>query len=402
MGEREVVFVEGMRTAFGKMGGALKDMTAEELGGIGIKGLIQKTKIHEKARVDSVFLGSAAHCTRALNPARWASLYAGLPYETSASFVEMQCGSGIDAINHAAWKILCNQADIIIAGGTESYSQQTVKFSMSIQPYKLIPPAPLVSQLSPVPEEASTNMGITAERLQVKYNIPRIESDRFAFRSQARARHAIEAGYFVDEIIPVTIPQGKKPPVVFKQDEHPRATSMEALSALPAVFEEGGTVTAGNASGRNDGSAFVLMMTRQKAKELGYQPMAKWLSGADYGCDPRIMGIAPGYAMPQAIKRAGLKVADMDVMECNEAFAVQNLAVIKEIENQTGEKVDLEEKWNPNGGAIAFGHPNGASGPRIGMFTMRELIRRGGRYGIYGSCCGGGLGVATVIENLRR
>ena len=347
-------------------------------------------------------LGSAAHCSRAINPARWASLYAGLPYETSASFVEMQCGSGIDAINHAAWKILCNQADIIIAGGTESYSQQTVKFSMSLEPFKLIPPMPLPKDLSPVPEEASTNMGITAERLQVKYNIPRIESDKFALRSQVQARLAIDAGYFKDEIIPVPIVQGKKPPLVFQEDEHPRSTSLEALSALPPAFKEGGTVTAGNSSGRNDGSAFVLIMTRDKARELGYEPMAKWISGADYGCDPRIMGIAPGYAMPQAIKRAGLKLTDMDVMECNEAFAVQNLAVIKEIEHQTGERVDLEGKWNPNGGAIAFGHPNGASGPRICMFTMRELIRRGGRYGVYGSCCGGGLGVATVIENLRR
>lgn len=402
MSEREVVFVEGMRTPFGRMGGTLRDISAEELAGIGIKGLIEKTKIHEKAHVDCVMLGSAAHCSRAMNPARWALLYAGLPYETSASYVEMQCGSGIDAINHVAWKILCNHADIAIAGGMEAYSQIPVKFSMSQPPYKLIPPMPMETQLSPVPEEC-IGMGLTAENLQVMYNIPREESDKFALRSQVLAKKAMDAGYFDEEIIPVTVPQGrKKPPIEFKVDEHPRETSMEALSALPAVFKKDGTVTAGNSSGRNDGSAFVLMMTAEKAKELGYEPMAKWICGADYGCDPKIMGIAPGYAMPQAIKRAGLKLSDMDVMECNEAFAVQNLAVIKEIEKQTGEKVDLEGKWNPNGGAIAFGHPNGASGPRVCMFTMRELIRRGGRYGIFGSCCGGGLGVATVIENLKR
>ena len=402
MSEREVVFVEGMRTPFGRMGGTLRDIMAEELAGIGIKGLIEKTKIHEKAHVDCVFLGSACHASHALNPARWASLYAGLPYETSASYIEMQCGSGIDSINHAAWKILANHADIIIAGGMESYSQIPVKFSMSQAPYKLIPPMPMATQLSPVPEEC-IGMGLTAENLQVMYNIPREESDKFALRSQVLAKKAMDAGYFDEEIIPVTVPQGrKKPPIEFKVDEHPRGTSMEALSALPAVFKKDGTVTAGNSSGRNDGSAFVLMMTKEKAKELGYEPMAKWVCGADYGCDPRIMGIAPGYAMPQAIKRAGLKLSDMDVMECNEAFAVQNLAVIKEIEKQTGEKVDLEGKWNPNGGAIAFGHPNGASGPRVCMFTMRELIRRGDRYGIFGSCCGGGLGVATVIENLKR
>ena len=401
MSEREVVFVEAMRTAFGRMGGTLRDITAEELAGIGIKGLIEKTKIHEKAHVDCVMLGSAAHCSRAMNPARWAALYAGLPYDTSASYIEMQCGSGIDSINHAAWKILCNHADIVIAGGMEGYSQIPAKFSMSVQPYRLNPPLPLETQLSPVPEEC-IGMGLTAENLQVMYDISREASDEFAFRSQTLAKKAMDAGYFDEEIIPVTVPQGKKkPPIEFKVDEHPRLSSMEVLLSLPAVFKKGGTVTAGNSSGRNDGSAFVLMMTAEKAKELGYEPMAKWICGADYGVDPKIMGIAPGYAMPQALQRAGLKLSDMDVMECNEAFAVQNLAVIMEIEKQTGEKVNMDD-WNPNGGAIAFGHPNGASGPRVGMFTMRELIRRGGRYGIFGSCCGGGLGVATVIENLKR
>ncbi len=401
MVKKSVVFVEGMRTAFGRMGGTLRDFTAEELAGIGIKGLIEKTKIHEKAEVDCVFLGSAAHCSRAMNPARWALLYAGLPYKTSASYIEMQCGSAIDSINHAAWKILAGHADIVIAGGMEAYSQRTAKFSMSTPPYQLIPPMPMQSQLSPVPEEC-IGMGLTAENLQVMYDIPREQSDRFAFRSQVLARKAMDAGYFEEEIIPVTVSQGKKKPSIeFKVDEHPRDTSMELLGKLPAVFKKDGTVTAGNSSGRNDGSAFVLMMTGERAEQLGYEPMARWVSGGDYGVDPRIMGIAPGYAMPLAIHRAGLNLSDMDVMECNEAFAVQNLAVIKEIENQTGEKVDVD-KWNPNGGAIAFGHPNGASGARVCMFAMRELIRNRGRYGIFGSCCGGGLGVATVIENLKR
>lgn len=401
MSNREVVFVEGMRTAFGRMGGTLRDFSAEQLAGIGIKGLVEKTKIKEKGKVDCVFLGSAAHCSRAMNPARWALLYAGLPYETSASYIEMQCGSAIDSINHAAWKILAGEADVVIAGGMEAYSQIPAKFSMSSPPYRLIPPMPMVPELSPVPEEC-IGMGITAENLQKMYNVSRQAQDEFSLRSQVLAKKAIDAGYFVDEIIPVMVPQGKKnPPLEFKVDEHPRMTSMEALSALPPAFTKDGTVTAGNASGRNDGSAFVLMMTKEKAKELGYKPMAKWLAGGDYGVDPKIMGIAPAYAMPMAIKRAGLKLSDMDVMECNEAFAVQNLAVIKEMEKQTGEKVDMD-KWNPNGGAIAFGHPNGASGSRICIFTMKELIRRGGKYGIFGSCCGGGLGVATVIENLQK
>ena len=321
MSNREVVFVEAMRTAFGRMGGTLRDFSAELLAGIGVKGLLEKSKIQEKAKVDCVFLGSAAHCSRAMNPARWALLYAGLPYETSASYVEMQCGSAIDSINHAAWKILCNHADIVIAGGMEAYSQIPAKFSMSLQPYRLIPPMPMPTELSPVPEEC-IGMGLTAENLQKMYNISRQASDEFALRSQVLAKKAMDAGYFVDEIIPVMVPQGKKkPPLEFKVDEHPRETTMEALAALPPAFTKDGTVTAGNASGRNDGSAFVLMMTAEKAKELGYKPMAKWIAGGDYGCDPKIMGIAPAYAMPMAIKRAGLKLADMDVMECNEAFA---------------------------------------------------------------------------------
>jgi acetyl-CoA C-acetyltransferase len=374
----------------------------EELGGLALKGLVDKTKITQKGTVDAVFAGSAIGGTSAMNPARWVSLAGGLPEATSASYVEMQCGSAIDSINHAAWRILANHADVMIAGGMESYSQACCKFSMATEPYRMIPPFPVGPSLSPTKDPATMNMGMTAEALQKMYNISRQAQDEFGLRSQVLAKKAIDAGYFVDEIVPVMVPQGKKnPPIEFKVDEHPRMTSMEALSALPPAFSKDGTVTAGNASGRNDGAAFVLMMTMEKAKALGYKPMAKWLAGGDYGVDPKIMGIAPAYAVPLAMKRAGLKLSVMDVMECNEAFAVQNLAVIKELEKQTGEKVNMD-KWNPNGGAIAFGHPNGASGARICIFTMKELIRKGGKYGVFSSCCGGGLGVATVIENLQR
>lgn len=401
MSAREVVFVDAVRTAFGRMGGSVRDIFASQLGSIALKGLVDRTKIAEKGHVDSVFAGSSIHCSNALNPARWMSLAAGLPYETSASYIEMQCGSAIDAINHAAWKILANQADVVIAGGMESYSQMPFKFSSSTAPYKLIPPMPITQTLSPNVDE-TIGMGLTAENLQVQYDISREASDEFAYNSQMRAKTAMEAGYFDDEIVPVIIPGTRKTPEIqFKVDEHPRPEStLEGMAKLKPVFKKNGTVTAGNSSGQNDGAAFVLMMSAEKAKELGYTPMAKWLAGADYGCDPKIMGIGPGYAVPIALKRAGLKLSDMDHMECNEAFAVQNLAVIKEIEKQTGEKVDME-KWNPMGGAIAYGHPNGASGARIGMFTMRGLIRTNGRYGFFSSCCGGGLGVATVIENLQ-
>jgi len=402
MAEREVVFVDAVRTPFGRMGGTLRDIFASKIGSIALKGLLDKTGIMDKAHVDCAFMGSATGCSNSGNPARWTVLAAGLPYETSASYVEMQCGSAIDSINHAAWKILANQADIVIAGGMESYSQMFAKFPMSNPPYKLIAPMPIRGMLSPTMDE-NIGMGLTAENLQVQYNIPREASDEFAYNSQMRAKHAMENGYFKDEIVPVTIPGTRKTPeVIFDTDEHPRPESkLEKMLALPPVFKEGGTVTAGNSSGQNDGAAFVLMMSAEKAGELGYEPMAKWIAGADYGCDPKIMGIAPAHAIPRALKRAGLKLADIDHMECNEAFAVQNLAVIKEVESQTGESVDME-KWNPMGGAIAFGHPNGASGARIGMFAMRDMIRKGGKYGFFSSCCGGGLGVATVIENLQR
>jgi acetyl-CoA acetyltransferase family protein len=402
MSEREVVFIDGVRTAFGTMGRTLRNFTMEELGGLAIKGLVEKTKITEKGTVDAVFAGSAIGGTSAINPARWVTLAGGLPQSTSASYVEMQCGSAIDSINHAAWRILADHADIMIAGGMESYSQAYCKFSMATEPFRMIPPMPVLPSLSPTKDPATMNMGLTAEALQQMYNISRQAQDEFGLRSQVLAKKAIDAGYFVDEIVSVMVPQGKKnPPIEFKVDEHPRMTSMEALSALPPAFIKTGTVTAGNASGRNDGAAFVLMMTRKKAEELGYKPMAKWIAGGDYGVDPKIMGIAPAYAVPLALKRAGVKLSALDVIECNEAFAVQNLAVIAELEKQTGEKVDMN-KWNPNGGAIAFGHPNGASGARICMFTMKELIRKGGKYGCFSSCCGGGLGVATVIENLQR
>lgn len=401
MNKRDVVFIDGTRTAFGRLGGTIRDFFCSQLGGIALKGLIKKTGITEKTQVDCVFAGSATHCSQALNPARWIALAAGLPYETSASYVEMQCGSAIDAINHAAWKIIANQADVVIAGGMESYSQMPTKFSMSTPPYKLIPPMPIAPTLSPVPEEC-IGMGLTAENLQVKYSIPREASDEFAFNSQQKAKSAVEAGFFDEEIVPVTLPATRKTPEInFDKDEHPRPeTTLEGLAKLKPVFKADGTVTAGNASGQNDGAAFVLMMSAEKAADLGYTPYAKWISGADAGCDPKIMGIAPAYAIPVALKRAGLKLADMDHMECNEAFAVQNLAVIKELEQLTGESVD-RTKWNPLGGAISFGHPNGASGARICIFTMKHLARTGGKYGFFSSCCGGGLGVAAVIENLR-
>ena len=402
MSQREVVIVDAMRSAFGKMGGTLRDILPNQLGAIIMKGLIEKTKITGRGKVDCVMAGSAFGSVNTMNVGRWVTIAAGLPKETVSHFLEMQCGSSIDAINHSAWKILANQADVIIAGGMESHSNFYHKFPTTTPPYRQLPPLPVMPTLSPNPEDC-IGMGITAENLQAMYNIPRESSDEFAYQSQMRAKMAMDNDYFKDEIVPVVIPGGKKAPdIVFNKDEHPRPdTTLEGLAKLPPAFKKDGTVTAGNASGMNDGASFVLMMSADKARELGYKPMARWITGAEYGCDPKIMGIGPAYSIPIALKRAGLKIKDLDVMECNEAFAVQNLAVIKELENQTGEKVD-RNKWNPLGGAIAYGHPNGASGARLGMFTMRQLIRTGGKYGMFSACVGGGLGICAIIENLQR
>jgi len=399
---KEVVIVTGARTAFGRMGGSLKHIFGSKLASITIKGLVDKTKILEKSKVDCVFMGSAVHCSQSLNPARWAALDAGLGYETTASYIEMQCGSAIDSINHAAAKILTGQAEVIIAGGFESYSNRVAKFSMSVPPYKQIPPSAITQQTSPVPEEQLA-MGVTGENLAVMYDISREEQDQFAFESQMKCKAAMEQNLFVDEIVPVKIPGAKKQPdTFFEIDEHPRPqTTLEGLAKLKPVFKQGGTVTAGNASGLNDGAAFVLVMSADKAEELGYEPSVRWVACADRGCDPKIMGIAPALAIPVALERAGLKMQDLGIIECNEAFAVQNLAVIKEIENLTGEQVDMT-KWNQLGGAIAYGHPNGASGARICMFAMRQLEKCSDKYGLIGTCCGGGLGVVTILENLKR
>jgi acetyl-CoA acetyltransferase family protein len=402
MKTREVYLISGARTAFGRMGGTLKHLFGSKLASIAIRGLVEKTEILKKYRVDCVFVGSGFHCSQAQNPARWATLDAGLGHGTSATYLEMQCGSGIDAINLGASKILAGLADVVIAGGFESHSNRFAKFSMSTPAYKLIPPGAIRQQLSPVPEE-QLPMGMTAENLAEMYKISREDQDLFSYRSQMRCKAAMEQDLFQDEIVPIQIPGDKKTPgFAFDKDEQPRAdTTLQGLGALQPVFKNNGTVTAGNASGLNDGSSFVLMMSGEKARNLNYEPSARWVAGADIGCDPKIMGIAPAYAAPIALKRAGLKLRDLDVIECNEAFAAQNLAVAKELERQTGEQVDMDQ-WNPLGGAIAFGHPNGASGGRICIFAMNQLRRTGKKYGLIGSCCGGGLGVVRILENLKR
>lgn len=397
---RDVVFVGGYRSAFGKMGGGLRSFAPCELGGKVIAGLLEKTQILERGKVDCVYAGTALHDSIAIDPARYASLAAGLPAEIPATYLEMQCGSAITAINAAACRIMAGLSDVMIVGGMESWSQRFAKFSMCTEPYKLIPPTAIIDRLTPDDEEDMPMLQVN-DNMAEKWGISRTECDEFACRSQQNLDAAYKKGITGDEIIPITIPATRKTPeIVVDKDEFPRPqTTVEALSKLRSVM--GGVTTAGNASGQNDGAAFVLMMTAEKAKELGYVPIARWVTGCEVGVRPSEMGIGPAYSNVKALRQAGLTVDELDVIECNEAFAAQNLAVKKEMETLTGTSISME-KWNPNGGAIAIGHPNAASGARIGMFAMKQLEMTGGKYGLFSSCCGGGHGATTVIENLLR
>lgn len=396
MNGKEIVIVAGVRTPIGRMGGAIARYRPEELGAFALRGLVDKTGI-DPAIIEDVVMGLSNSWHAAYNPSRWAVLKAGLPYSLPGVTVERQCSSGLQAINFAATQIMAGLGDIYIAGGMESWSSTPWMLPRASEaPYAFTMPKFLVRETAPAPEDQLV-MGVTAENLVKKYNITREEQDIFGFNSQVRAARAIKGGYFKDEIIPVKVPQ-KKGEVIFDTDEHPRETTMEKLTSLPPAFIKNGTVTAGSSSGRNDGAAAVLVMTAEKAKELGYTPLMRWVTCGVAGVDPKIMGIGPAYAMPKALKRAGLKMSDMDVVEINEAFAAQVIGCVKELEAQ-GHAID-PEKLNPNGGAIAFGHPNGMSGTRIAIFAMNELKRRGGKYAICSLCIGGGQGLATIFERL--
>ncbi len=398
---RDVVFVDGARSAFTNMGGGLRSLYAVEIGGLVVKGLLKKTGIQERGEVDGVFAGTALRDSISYNPARYLTIEAGLPVETEGHYVEMQCGSAITAINHAAGQIALGYADVLVVGGMESYSTLNCYFSMSNEPYRMTAPSALRMRFSPYAEEDIEMIEIS-DGMAKKWNISRQACDEFALRSQQRLANAYKTGLIGPEIVSYSVPATRKTPEkLIDRDEFPKEnTTIETLSGLRPVHADGVT-TAGNASGRNDGAAFVLMMSAEKAKELGYTPYARWVMGADIGCRPSLMGIGPVYSNLKALKLAGLRLSNMDVLECNEAFAAQNLSVIREMEEQTGTVID-QEKWNPNGGAIAIGHPNGASGARIAWFAMKQLEKTGGRYGMFSSCCGGGHGTSTIIENLRR
>jgi acetyl-CoA C-acetyltransferase len=393
---RDVVIVSAARTALGRVGGSIKTVQPEELAKIVILAAVGRAGVEPEA-VDEVIIGQTKQSADAANLARVAALKAGFPVEVPAYTVMRQCGSGLQAVHNAVQVIRAEEAEIVVAGGIES---------MSLAPYYLrgarfgftsgntvVVDSNTESQPRSQPYEVygDLTMGLTAENLAEKYDISREEQDAFAMQSQERAAAAIESGRFKDEIVPVEVPQRKGPPAIFDTDEHPRLSSLEQLAKLRPVFKEGGTVTAGNSSGRNDGGACLVLMDAETAKARGVKPMATIRGQATAAVDPRIMGIGPAPASLKALERAGLGLSDVGLIEVNEAFAAQALAVVKEL--------DLDQEIvNVNGGAIALGHPLGCSGARVLTTLLYEMRRRGTRYGLASICIAGGQGMATVVE----
>ncbi|MFH0915319.1 MAG: acetyl-CoA C-acetyltransferase [bacterium] len=396
----EVVIVSAVRTAVGRIGGALKDIQPEDLAVAVMDAAIQRAGI-EPGAIDEVIFGQTKQSADAANLARVAALKAGLPIEVPAYTVMRQCGSGLQAVNNAAQAIMAGLADIVVAGGTESMSNAPYYMRGARYGYgsgnAVLVDSNTESQprSQPVATYGDLTMGLTAENLAAKYGISREEQDAFALRSQERAFAAIEAGRFSEEIVPVEIPQKKGAPLMFDTDEHPRTTSLEQLAKLSPVFKEGGSVTAGNSSGRNDGAACLVVMSAVEAQKRALQPLAVIRSQAVAGVPPEIMGIGPVPATLKSLALAGLSLDDIGLIELNEAFAAQSLAVIREL----GLNQDIV---NVNGGAIALGHPLGCSGARILTTLLFEMRRRGTRYGLATLCIAGGQGIATVVESATR
>jgi len=390
---KEVVIVAATRTAVGSFQGSLANIPAAELGAAVIRHLLEQTKL-DAAQVDEVILGQVLTAGAGQNPARQAVIKAGLPHTVPAMTLNKVCGSGLKALHLATQAIRCGDADVIIAGGQEN---------MSLSPY-VLPGARtglrmghanlLDSMVQDGLWDAFNNyhMGITAENLVEKFGISREEQDAFAAASQQKAVAAIEAGHFRSQITPISIPQRKGDPIVFDTDEQPRAeTTLEALTKLKPAFKKDGSVTAGNSSSINDGAAAVLLMSAEKAKELGLPVLARIKAYANAGVDPAIMGIGPVSATRRCLEKAGWSLDELDLIEANEAFAAQSLSVGKELGWDAS-------KVNVSGGAIAIGHPIGASGCRILVTLVHEMIRRDAKKGLATLCIGGGQGVALAVE----
>ncbi len=388
----EVVIVAAARTGVGKFGGSLAKIPAAELGAHVIKGLVQRTGI-DPTLISEVIMGQVLTAGVGQNPARQAVIKSGLPDMIPGITINKVCGSGLKATHLAAQALMCGDADIIIAGGQENMSASPHVLNNSRDGFRMgdakLVDTMIVDGLWDVYNQY--HMGITAENVARKHNVSRAEQDEFAVASQQKAEAAQKAGKFKDEILPLEIPS-KKGSVVFDSDEYIKAgTTIDALSGLRPAFSKEGTVTAGNASGINDGAAAVMMMTAKKAKELGLKPLAKIAGYASAGLDPTIMGMGPVPASQRCLQKAGWTHKDLDLMEINEAFAAQAIAVNKEMGWDTS-------KINVNGGAIAIGHPIGASGCRILVTLIHEMIRRDAKKGLASLCIGGGMGVALAIE----
>lgn len=391
---KEVVIASSVRTAVGKAPkGALRITRPDDLAAVVIKGALDRVPQVDKNEIEDVVIGCATpEAEQGMNVARIASLRAGLPVEVSAVTINRFCSSGLQAIAQAAEGIMAGRGEIMVAGGTESMSMIPMGGNkISANPW-------LVGNYP----DAYLSMGLTAERLAKRFGISRQEADEFSFNSHKKAIAAIQAGKFDDEIVPVpvsfTTPNGSKPKrvdIVFKVDEGPRAdTSLEALAGLRPAFHAKGTVTAGNSSQTSDGAAAAVVMSADKAKQLGIKPLARFVAFATAGYKPEEMGLGPVFAIPKALKIAGLKLEQIDVIELNEAFAAQALSVIKE--------GGLDpNKVNPNGGAVALGHPLGCTGAKLTATLIRELKRRNARYGIVTMCIGGGMGAAGIFENIQ-
>jgi acetyl-CoA C-acetyltransferase len=390
---QDVVIVAAGRTAVGKFGGSLAKIAAPDLGAIVIKGLLERTGLKPE-QISEVILGQVLTAGSGQNPARQAVIKAGLPNSIPGTTLNVVCGSGLRAMHLAAQAIALGDADIVIAGGQENMSASPHVLPGSRDGFRMGPAKLIDTMVNDGLTDAydAIHMGVTAENIAKKYSISREEQDAFALASQQKAAAAQDAGRFKDEIIPVVIPQRKGDPVTFDADEYiNRKTDAAALSGLKPAFDKEGSVTAGNASGINDGAAGVVMMSAKRAAKLGLKPLARIAGYALSGCDPKIMGMGPVASTQLALKKAGWSLADLDLVEANEAFAAQALGVGRELQWDTA-------KVNVNGGAIAIGHPIGASGARVLVTLLHEMQRRDAKKGLATLCIGGGMGVALAVE----
>ena len=390
---KEVVIVAAVRTAIGSFGGSLKDISAVELGSLVIKNAIERASLRPE-QVDEVIMGNVLGAGLGQNVARQMSVHAGVPVTVPAFTINKVCGSGLKAVQLAAQAVLCGDAEVVVAGGAENMSQAPYILPNQRWGSRMGNATVLDTMLRDGLTDGfeDFHMGITAENVAEQYGITREDQDSFALQSQKRAVAAVEAGRFKEEIIPVEIPQRRGEPLIFDTDEFPRKdASLESLSKLRPAFQKDGSVTAGNSSGINDGAAAVVVMSAEKAKELGITALATIKSYASAGLDPKVMGCGPIYASRKALEKAGLTVADLDLVESNEAFAAQSCAVAKEL-NLDSEKV------NVNGGAISLGHPIGASGCRILVTLLHEMQKRDAKRGLATLCIGGGMGTALIVE----